>query len=106
MDLKKIWEGVLTEIELTVSRANFSMWFKDTYISKMDSGVVYLSVPNVFVKDWLNNKFHKFILKYLRGVADVRGIEYVVSKDESKKGTLETQKTMVVNKTSELPLSD
>ena len=63
-DNKKIWSNVLTEVELEVSKGNFSMWFKDTSILKQDDGVIYLSVPNVFVKDWLLNKYHKILLIY------------------------------------------
>jgi chromosomal replication initiator protein len=105
-DTTKLWESVLAEIEQNVSKANFTMWFKDTHIVKIDDGTVYLSVPNVFVKDWLINKFHKFILKCLRDRADVRGIEYVVSKDEPKKRDIEPQKIVSSNPTSEIPLSD
>ena len=57
--------NVLSQIELGISKANFSMWFKDTFIIKQDDGVVHLGVPNVFVKDWLMNKYHKDILKNL-----------------------------------------
>ncbi|MCC2630982.1 MAG: dnaA, partial [Candidatus Paceibacter sp.] len=52
------------------------------------------------------NKFHKFILKCLRSRADIRGVEYVVSKDEQKKRDMEPQKIISSNSTSELPLSD
>ena len=62
-DNKKLWNNVLTEVELEVSKGNFSMWFKDTFILKQDGGTVFLGVPNVFVKDWLINKYHKNILK-------------------------------------------
>ncbi|MDQ3076609.1 MAG: chromosomal replication initiator protein DnaA [bacterium] len=106
MDTKKLWENALAEIEITVSKGNFNMWFKDTYISRFEDGIVYLSVPNVFVKDWLFNKFHKFIIKCLRTNADVRGLEYVVSKDEPKRPDSQQPKPLVTNPTSELPLSD
>ena len=105
-DTAKIWESVLLEMELTVSKANFTMWFKDTHIVKIEEGIVYLSVPNVFVKDWLVNKFHLAILKYLRVSGDIRGVEYVVSKEESKKPSAEPSKQMHQNPTSELPLSE
>lgn len=103
---KKLWDSVLVEIELSVSKANFSMWFKDTSIVKQEDGIVYLSVPSVFVKDWLNNKFHKSILKSLRGFADyVRGIEYLVSKETPiKKG--ETGSLAAPQTINELPLQD
>ncbi|MBI2096312.1 MAG: chromosomal replication initiator protein DnaA [Candidatus Taylorbacteria bacterium] len=86
MDNKKLWDSVLVEVELNVSKANFGMWFKDTYILKQEEGMVFLSVPNIFVKDWLLNKFHKFILKSLRNYSgDVRALEYVVAKDSKKR---------------------
>ena len=79
---KKLWEGVLAEMELSVSRANFSTWFKDTHVVKQQDGVVYIGVPNTFVKDWLANKYHKSILRILRNFGDyIRGIEYLISTD-------------------------
>ncbi len=83
LDNKQLWEHALIEIELNVSKANFSTWFKNTHIIKRDSGTVFLGVPNEFVKDWLFNKYHKFILKALRvNEEGTRGLEYVVYKDD------------------------
>lgn len=84
LDNKHLWEQALTEIELSVSRANFSTWFKNTFVVKQEAGTVFLGVPNEFVKDWLFNKYHKFILRALRGVDEgTRGLEYVVYKEAS-----------------------
>ncbi|MFA5935204.1 MAG: chromosomal replication initiator protein DnaA [Candidatus Paceibacterota bacterium] len=100
---KTLWNNVLAQIEISLSKANFSMWFKDTYIVKQDDGLVYLGVPNVFVKDWLINKYHKDILKNLRVFGEhIRNVEYVVSKEENKI----TQKENPVNSGNELPLND
>ena len=99
---KTLWNNVLAQIELGVSKANFSMWFKDTYIIKQDDGIVLLGVPNVFVKDWLLNKYHKDILKNLRTFGEhIRNVEYIVSKEENKTPTKE-----VVNRSNELPLNN
>ena len=73
---KNIWEDALAQIEQEVSKANFNTWFKDTFINKVSDGVAQIGVPNSFVRDWLNNKFHKTILKNLREVSDeIRSIE-------------------------------
>lgn len=81
-DTKQLWHDTLNEIETSVSKANFSTWFKHTHVLKQDDGVVHVGVPNPFVKDWLQSKYHKLILKSLRGICDgVRGVEYVISKD-------------------------
>lgn len=81
LDHKKLWEDALVDIEINVSKANFGTWFKNTSISKQELGIVYLNVPNTFVKEWLANKYHKFIIKSLRDLhPEIRGVEYLISK--------------------------
>ncbi len=105
MDNKKLWDSVLGNIELQVSKANFNMWFRDTYIHKQDDGSIYLAVPSVFAKEWLSSKFHKTILKYLRDFGnDIRSLEYVISKTQERKEPLdEPRKATPV---FELPLQE
>lgn len=86
VDTKKLWDSVLVEIELNVSKANFNTWFKDTYILKVEEGTVSLAVPNTFVKEWLFNKYHNFILRLLRNNSpDIRALEYVITKNQPAK---------------------
>ena len=105
-DLNKLWDTILVEIELSVSKANFSTWFKDTFILKSDGGVIYLSVPNAFVKDWLLNKYHQTILKSLRAIdSRVRALEYIIAKEDShKKEFGRDYSSQIWN--GELPLQD
>ncbi len=100
---KTLWNNVLSQLEINLSKANFSMWFKDTFIIKQDDGIVFLGVPNIFVKDWLINKYHKDILKNLRVFGEhIRNVEYIVAKEENKK----ENKEELVNKENILPLND
>jgi chromosomal replication initiator protein len=86
MDNKQLWNSVLVEIELNVSKAAFATWFKDTHILRQEEGTVYVGVPNQFVKDWLSTKYHKFIVKALREQSDaIRSIEYVISSEKARK---------------------
>ncbi len=102
---KKLWQSVLSEIELSISKANFNMWFKDTFINKQEEGTVFVGVPNVFVKDWLINKYHKNILKSLRSFGEhIHAIEYAVIKAEGKR-ELPKQNTDTCTH-DELPLQD
>ncbi|HYC83065.1 MAG TPA: chromosomal replication initiator protein DnaA [Candidatus Paceibacterota bacterium] len=95
LDNKQLWDGVLNEVQLQISKANFGTWFKNTYISKQDSGTVYLSVPSAFVRDWLHNKYHKMILKSLRDQnPEIRALEYLISKpDDRQKAEQQQQQT-------------
>jgi chromosomal replication initiator protein len=54
MDNKELWAKALVEIELEVSKANFSTWFKNTRIVRQDTGTVSVGVQNEFVRDWLS----------------------------------------------------
>ena len=45
-DTKKLWESCLAEIELSISKANFTTWFKNTQIVKEEEGVLFIGVPN------------------------------------------------------------
>ena len=105
VDYKQLWQSVLVDIELGVSKANFTTWFKDTHIVKEEDGVVVLSVPNAFVKEWLLTKYHNTILKGLRSAeSSVHGIEYVVNKEESHRR--ENLGASDFNNTKELPLPE
>lgn len=79
MTNEELWLRVLSEIELAVSRANFVTWFKDTRILDQAEGMVTVGVPNGFSKEWLENKFHKSILRSLRSnLPDVRAVNYSI----------------------------
>ena len=78
-DFEKLWKDALFEIEPNVSKANFSTWFKDTYISKYEDGVVTINVPNDFVKEWLSTKYYKFVISSLRNLnPSIRHAEYLI----------------------------
>ncbi len=104
IDNKKLWDGVLVEMELTLSKPNFNTWFKDTSIVKQEDGAVYLSVPNTFVQDLLGSKFHNLILKALRNISgNIQSLHYLISKEEMKE---RPQQEKPAQATKELPMAD
>lgn len=108
MENTKLWDAVLKETESQISKANFNTWFKDTYIVKQDNGIVYLSVPNTFVKEWLLTKYHTIILKSLRNLSqNVHTVEYIITKDPQKKKVVQEERKMNPGQNNrELPLDD
>ncbi len=105
MDTQELWNDVLKKIESSVSKANFTTWFKDTKISGFDNGVVYLSVPNTFVQEWLLKKFHQTILKFLRESSEsIHALEYVIKEEIKIKNQYIPTKGS--SPTRELPLSE
>ncbi|MDE2213108.1 MAG: chromosomal replication initiator protein DnaA [Patescibacteria group bacterium] len=82
---RELWENALTDIELSLPKAAFSTWFRDTHIVRVEDGVVYVGVPSQFVRDWFASKYHKLILGSLRQLSEgVRSVEYIISKHPKK----------------------
>jgi len=105
MNTEQLWKNCLVEIEAGLSKANFSTWFKNTSILKEDTGVIYIGVPNEFVRDWLKNKYNKLITKTIADAYEnMRAVEYIITKTEASKQEIFTPGEIYVNK--ELPLKD
>lgn len=84
-DPHELWEHILSQVELSISPANFNTWFKESCIVKVEEGIVYIGVPSQFFRDWYQKKFHQLLLKILRGVSyEYRNIEYLIVKDARK----------------------
>ncbi|OGN29789.1 MAG: hypothetical protein A3A33_00650 [Candidatus Yanofskybacteria bacterium RIFCSPLOWO2_01_FULL_49_25] len=79
MTNEELWKAVLAEMELALSKANFTTWFRGTSLVSNNMGSVLVSVPNGFIKEWLENKFNKQIYAIIRKYqTDVREIRYVI----------------------------
>lgn len=74
-----LWQAVLGEIELSVSRGNFITWFKNTTLLRQDDESITIGVPNVFIKQQLERKYNELIAQTLRknGAAAIK-IEYKI----------------------------
>lgn len=81
---EELWKEVLRELELTISKANFATWFQNTFIADRNEGRVVIATPSAFVKEWLEDKYQKQILKYLRVRSpEVRSIEFKIFASDS-----------------------
>mgnify|MGYP001597697134 CR=1 FL=1 len=80
MDLQVLWQSTLGEIELTLSKANFTTWFRNTFITSFEDGRIMIAVPNTFTKSWLERKYHDSIAKALRSACQqpIREVRYRV----------------------------
>jgi chromosomal replication initiator protein len=74
-----LWQAVLGEIELSVSRGSFMTWFKNTQLLKRSDSVLVVGVANVFIKHQLESKFNELVVQTLakNGVTNVQ-VEYKI----------------------------
>lgn len=57
VQLSHVWQAVLGELELTVSRGSFVTWFKNTALLRADASLTIIGVPNIFIKQQLERKY-------------------------------------------------
>ena len=80
MELEKMWQSALGEMEVQLTKANFSMWLKDSRLVDQRDGTFYVSLPNNFAKTWIEDKYHKNILGILRNMdTSVKKVEFVIN---------------------------
>lgn len=79
MTLNELWQKVLGELELQTSRANFQTWLKGSSLLEKKQGVAVIGVTSNFAKEWVANKYHKSILKYLRlWSPEIKSVKYII----------------------------
>lgn len=77
--IEEIWQKVLNEMELTVSKPSFITWFKNTQPASQEGATLTIHVPHAFSKEWLENKFNKFIYKIVRELSpEIKEIKYII----------------------------
>lgn len=85
MNELSIWQTVLGEIELQVSKASFATWFKSAQLLEYKNGRALIGVPNIFTKQQLEVKYTKNITDtfHKQGV-DIQAIEYIINNGTRK----------------------
>ncbi|MCX6800101.1 MAG: DnaA/Hda family protein, partial [Candidatus Falkowbacteria bacterium] len=107
MDNDQLWQATLGEIELSLSKANFATWFKNTFVSSHKDEIIVVGVPSGFVKSWLETKFHKELILTMEKILGKK-LKEVLYKIETKKNqtAINFTKNLTVPTTSTFIPSD
>lgn len=93
---EQLWQAILGNLEVSLSKANFNTWFKNTSISNRAEDSITICVPSAFIRDWIADKFQAEMLKALKMIApEIKFINYqlgVINKPapEAEKPTIES----------------
>lgn len=83
MNTHELWQAALGELELALSKAHYTTWFRNTFVSTFDEGKVIVCVPNAFTKAWLEKKYHEAVIKALKNITE-DAVQEVMYKVEVK----------------------
>ncbi|MSR68551.1 chromosomal replication initiator protein DnaA [Candidatus Saccharibacteria bacterium] len=79
--LETVWGSVLGELEIVLSQANFQTWLKGTELAELEGDKAVIFVPNIFTRQWIQDKYHQQILSAIRKVdTEIRSVEYTTKK--------------------------
>ena len=96
-----LWQAVLGEIELSISRGNFITWFKNTTVLKQDDGMIIIGVPNVFIKQQLERKYNELIADTLRKNGMTMRVEYKIH-SQAARPSLPNDEPVVLTATTQV----
>lgn len=80
MNIEQLWETCLGELEVLLSKANFTTWFKNTAIVKIEDDSAIIGTPNSFTKEWLQKKYSKEILDTINKHVDgIQKVDFIIN---------------------------
>lgn len=79
MTNQQLWQAIIGDLEVTLSKMTFGTWFKNTGIIEKNDDYIVVGVPSNFTRDWISSKYHANLLKALKSIApEVKVIKYYV----------------------------
>jgi chromosomal replication initiator protein len=80
---KEIWERALGKLQIQVSKANYTTWLSNSQGLSCQDNIFVVSVPNVFVAEWLSKRLYPLVRKTL---VDIMGedvdVKFLVQNSE------------------------
>jgi len=101
---KQLWQAVLGELELTLSKASFTTWLKNTFIIENEDGRIVIGVPHTFCQAWLKQKYHQKIYEIIQNKSKdrIKDISYKIQSVKNfQQEQMEKQKQLITQASKE-----
>jgi chromosomal replication initiator protein len=80
---KEIWKSALGKLQIQVSKANYTTWLSNSQGLSCQDNTFLISVPNIFVAEWLSKRLYSLVRKTL---VDIMGqdvdVQFIVHNGE------------------------
>jgi chromosomal replication initiator protein len=87
LNARQVWQAVLGDLQLRLPKSDYETWLQGTAIVAFEDGLVIISTPNSFAKQWLERKAGDLIRKTLSGVLGYTvQVRVVVANNGNKSG--------------------
>ncbi|MFA4990842.1 MAG: chromosomal replication initiator protein DnaA [Candidatus Paceibacterota bacterium] len=107
MNNKELWQSVLGELELQISKPNFQTWFKNSELLEKGGDYVVIGLDSAFAKEWVETKYDKLILKIIRNFEpEIKEIRYQIQSSNKPAVIAIKKKVEVPQETESLNISE
>ncbi len=75
-------EEIIKVLKSKLSKKSWEMWFGTFSVKNVSETLITFSVGNIFIKDWLNQKYHKQFKETIKEIFG-RDVPYVIEDELS-----------------------
>jgi len=90
MKPEQAWQAVLGQLQMDMPKASYDTWVRHAEIVSYEDNVFIVGVPNVYARDWLENRLSSKIKRLLCGILNrTVSLRFIVWQASSDKPTVE-----------------
>lgn len=61
MDKDRLWQNVLAELELALTRGTFQIFFKDTFLAKIENNLATIACPSSYIRTLIEHRYYSLL---------------------------------------------
>ena len=89
-NIEELWQKILNEMKSKISKPSYDTWLSETTVRSLEDNILSISVPNEFIKNWLDQKYTDVIDTLLFEITGVNlsvkfEIEDEINEEEANK---------------------
>lgn len=74
-----LWSAVIGELEVSISKAHFETWLRNTKLQSINEQVAVITVPNIFIREWVEKRYKgDFLASFKKHVHTLEDIEFLI----------------------------
>lgn len=90
---EKAWEAAIGQLKITMDKQTFSTLMGKSEFVKYENNTFFISVPNTFTRDWLEQRLTETVIRILSGIME--GQQFVQFVLESNVNAIREEKTVL-----------
>ncbi len=79
---EELWQRVLLELEMQMTRATFDQWLRGTRALKLEAERIVVQVRDVYAREWIERRLAQTVIRTVQDIAGCKIMVSFVTQDE------------------------